>query len=156
MEEIHRLNILEQVEEGALSLISGTEVLKISYRHGKRLLARYRRDGPEGLAHKRRGRRAHNAFDPAIREHVIKLHQERYPKFNDTHFVEMLEEREGLRISRETVRCWLREAEISVFPEVEISLLREVLGRFFFRMNTDVRIPVLYYFPASFLQPPLM
>jgi len=96
MEEIHRLNILEQVEEGALSLISGTEVLKISYRHGKRLLARYRRDGPEGLAHKRRGRRAHNAFDPAIREHVIKLHQERYPKFNDTHFVEMLEEREGL------------------------------------------------------------
>lgn len=112
MEEIHRLKILEQVEEGALSLISGTEVLKISYRHGKRLLARYRRDGPEGLAHKRRGRRAHNAFDPAIREHVIKLHQERYPKFNDTHFVEMLEEREGLRISRETVRCWLREAGI--------------------------------------------
>jgi len=35
MEEIHRLKILEQVEEGALSLISGTEVLKISYRHGK-------------------------------------------------------------------------------------------------------------------------
>ena len=112
MREIHRLKILEQVDEGALSLISGTEVLKISYRHGKRLLARYRREGPSGLAHKRRGRVAHNAFDPAIRERVIKLHQERYSQFNDTHFGEMLAEREGLRISRETLRRWLREAGI--------------------------------------------
>jgi len=60
MHEIHRLKILEQVDKGGLSLVSGTGVLKISYRHGKRLLARYRRDGPEGLAHKGRGRVAHN------------------------------------------------------------------------------------------------
>jgi len=112
MREIHRLKILEQVDRGALSLIYGTEVLKISYRHGKRLLARYRRDGPEGLAHKGRGRVAHNAFDPAVREIVIKLHQERYSQFNDSHFVEMLEEREDLQISRETVSGWLREAGI--------------------------------------------
>lgn len=112
MHEIHRLKILEQVDKGALSLVSGTEVLKISYRHGKRLLARYRRDGPEGLAHKGRGRVAHNAFDPAIRDLVIRLHQGRYSQFNDTHFTEMLKEREDLQISRETVRLWLREAGI--------------------------------------------
>jgi len=96
MKEIHRLKLLEQVDKGFLSLISGTEVLKISYRHGKRLLTRYRREGPSGLAHKGRGRAAHNAFDPAIRERVIKLHQERYSQFNDTHFVEMSAERKGL------------------------------------------------------------
>jgi len=112
MQEIHRLKILEQVDKGFLSLVSGTEVLKISYRHGKRLLSRYRRDGPEGLAHKGRGRVAHNAFDPAVRELVIKLHQGRYSQFNDTHFTEMLKEREDLQISRETVRLWLREAGI--------------------------------------------
>jgi transposase len=112
MHEIHRLKILEQVDQGGLSLVSGTGVLKISYRHGKRLMARYRRDGPEGLAHKGRGRVAHNAFDPEVRDLVIKLHQERYSQFNDTHFTEMLKEREDLQISRETVRGWLREAGI--------------------------------------------
>ncbi|HZX09547.1 MAG TPA: ISNCY family transposase [Acidobacteriota bacterium] len=68
--------------------------------------------GPEGLAHKGRGRKAHNAFDPSVREFVIKLRQEHYSKFNDSHFAEMLKEREGMQISRETVRRWLREAGI--------------------------------------------
>jgi transposase len=112
MDEISRLKILEQVDQGRLSLKSGTDALKISYRHGKRLLVRYRREGPGGLVHRRRGGPAHNAFNPEVRERVIKLHQEHYSQFNDTHFVEMLREREGLGISRETVRRWLREAGI--------------------------------------------
>ncbi len=112
MREIHRCKILEQVDAGSLSLIAGANVLKLSYRHAKRLLARYRFEGPGGLAHRGRGHPAHNAFDPTIRARVMMLHQERYSQFNDTHFVEMLEVQEGLRISRETVRCWLREAGI--------------------------------------------
>ncbi len=87
MEKIQRLKILEQVNKGALSLISAIKVLKINYRHGKRLLARYRREGPERLAHKRRGEVVHDAFDPAIRERAIKLHQKHYSKFNDTHYL---------------------------------------------------------------------
>lgn len=112
MEKIQRLKILEQVNKGALSLISAIKVLKINYRHGKRLLARYRREGPERLAHKRRGEVVHDAFDPAIRERAIKLHQKHYSKFNDTHFVDMLTEREGFQVSRDTLRGWLRESGV--------------------------------------------
>ena len=112
LREINRCKVLEQVDAGGLSLVCGADVLKISYRHAKRLLARYRFEGPGGLAHRGRGHPAHNAFDPAIRDRVIVLHQERYSLFNDTHFVEMLGEQEGIRISRETVRRWLREAGI--------------------------------------------
>jgi transposase len=110
--ELQRIQVLEQVVRGALSLKAATAIIKVCYRQAKRLLARYRREGPKGLAHQCRGRAAPNALGPEIRERVLTLHREVYAQFNDTHFVEMLEEREGLRIGRETVRRWLREAGI--------------------------------------------
>jgi transposase len=110
--EIQRIQVLEQVNRRALSLAAGTRLLRISYRQAKRLLARYRREGPQGLAHRRRGQPARNAFGPEMRDRVLKLSQEHYSQLNDTHFVEMLAEREGLRIGRETVRRWLRQAGI--------------------------------------------
>jgi len=110
--EMQRVQVLEQVIRGTLSLRAATSIIKVCYRQAKRLLARYRNEGPKGLAHRRRGRRAANALDPRLRERVLILHREVYAQFNDTHFVEMLKEREGLRVGRETVRRWLREAGI--------------------------------------------
>jgi len=110
--EVQRMQVLEQVLRGSLSLKGGTELIGVCYRHAKRLLIRYRRQGPEGLVHRRRGRPARNAIRAETRDLVLRLHRERYGLFNDTHFVEMLEEREGLEIGRETVRKWLREAGI--------------------------------------------
>jgi transposase len=110
--EAQRIQVLEQVVRESLSLKAGATLMKVCYRQAKRLVARYRREGPKGLAHRRRGRAAPNALGPEIRERVLALHREIYAQFNDTHFVEMLEEREGLRIGRETVRRWLREAGI--------------------------------------------
>jgi len=110
--EAQRMQVLEQVVRKSLSLKAGAMLMKVCYRQAKRLVARYRREGPKGLAHRRRGQAAPNALGPEIRERVLALHREVYSQFNDTHFVEMLEEREGLRIGRETVRRWLREAGI--------------------------------------------
>jgi transposase len=110
--EVQRIQVLEQVIRGALSLKSATELMKVCYRQAKRLLARYRGDGPKGLSHRRRGRRPANAIGPETRERVLTLHRDVYTNFNDAHFVEMLAEREDLRIGRETVRRWLREAGI--------------------------------------------
>jgi len=110
--EVQRMQVLEQVMRGALSLKTATSMLKVCYRQAKRLSVRYRREGAEGLAHRRRGQPARNALGPALRERVLKLHEGSYSQFNDTHFVEMLAEREGLRIGRETVRRWLREAGV--------------------------------------------
>jgi len=110
--EMQRLQVLEQVLGEALTLKAGSGLMKLSYRQAKRLMARYRREGPKGLAHRHRGRAAPNALGPEVRNQVLGLHREVYAQFNDTHFVEMLEEREGLRIGRETARRWLREAGI--------------------------------------------
>ncbi len=108
--ETQRMQVLEQVVRKSVTLKAGAGLMKVCYRQAKRLLARYRGEGPKGLAHRRRGRAAANALGPQMRERVLALHREVYAQFNDTHFVEMLEAREGLRIGRETVRRWLREA----------------------------------------------
>jgi len=110
--EAQRIQVLEQVVRKSLTLKTGALLMKVCYRQAKRLIARYREEGPKGLVHQRRGRAAPNALGPEVRQRVLALHREVYSQFNDTHFVEMLEEREGLRIGRETVRRWLRQAGI--------------------------------------------
>ena len=110
--ELQRSQVLERVSRGALTLVSSARLLQVSYRQAKRLIARYRREGPAGMAHKRRGRPARNALGAKIRDRILSLHAERYPNFNDTHFTEMLADREGLKVGRETVRRWLRQAGI--------------------------------------------
>ena len=87
--EIQRVQVLEQVCRGTRTLVESTPLLLVCYRQAKRLLARYRQEGPAGLAHQRRGQPAHNVYGPEMRDRVMGLHQKRYAKFNDTHFVEM-------------------------------------------------------------------
>ena len=82
--EIQRIQVLEQVCRGIRTLVGSIPLLLVSYRQAKRLLARYREEGAAGLAHQRRGERAHNAYGPEMRDRVLGLHQDRYSKFNDT------------------------------------------------------------------------
>jgi transposase len=111
--EVRRLQVLDQVILGTVTLKAAAGLMGVCYRQAKRLLARLRQAGPKGLAHRQRGRSASNALGPEVRDRVLALHAERYGQFNDTHFVQMLEEREGLRIGRETVRGWLRAAGVA-------------------------------------------
>jgi transposase len=110
--EMQRCSVLQKVADRALTLKAGAILMKLGYRQAKRAWARFRREGPKGLAHQGRGRQASNAYGHKIRDQVLALSKDRYAQFNDTHFVEMLKEREGLRIGRETVRGWRREAGI--------------------------------------------
>ena len=110
--EGQRIQVLEQVIRKGLSLKEVAGIMKVCYRQAERLSVRYRREGPKELAHKRRGQPARNALGSEVRERVLVLHREVYSQFNDTHFTEMPEEREGVRVGRETVRRRLREAGI--------------------------------------------
>ncbi len=108
--ELHRARVLEQVLQGAVSLKDAMELLQVCYRQVKRLKKRYRRHGTEGLAHGNRGQPVPHALAQDLVTQVLALYEEKYQTFNDTHFTEMLGEREGLSFSRETVRRILRGA----------------------------------------------
>ena len=93
--------MLNSVLEYQLSIARAAEILGLSQRHTKRILAAYRRDGPAALAHGNRGRRPHNAVPAAA---VVKLATNNYAGANHTHPTELLREREGIDLSRPTVR----------------------------------------------------
>jgi transposase len=99
-----RLEILNRVLEGWLSVPEAGQLMGVSERQAWRLLANYRKAGAAGLAHGNRGQRPVNAVPPAVRNQVITLARTRYAKVNHSHFTELLAEREGLFLTRTTVR----------------------------------------------------
>ncbi|MCK4512319.1 ISNCY family transposase [bacterium] len=109
-EEAHRARVFGEVTKGTMTLKEAAAVLRISYRHTRRVHVRYLEEGVAGLAHRRRGEPARNAIDPDLRSCILQLHEQDYGNFNDTHFTEMLEEHNGISVSRETVRSILRSA----------------------------------------------
>ena len=107
-----RLHVLNSVLEYQLPIAQAAELLGVSERHARRMLAAYREQGAAALAHGNRGRRPHNATSPAEAAAVVELAIQRYEGANHTHFTELLSEREGIDLSRPTVRRILTKAGI--------------------------------------------
>jgi transposase len=108
--ELARYRVLGGVLEGQLALQDATVARGISPRHARRLLKRLRELGPQGLVHGNRGRPPANRTPDELREQILAFVDERYGGFNDTHLTEILAEREGISIGRETLRGILRQA----------------------------------------------
>ena len=107
-----RLHVLNSVLEYQVPIAQAAEVLGVSPRHARRMLAVYRSEGAAALAHGNRGRRPHNAIPPAQAAAVVELATQRYQGANHTHLTELLSEREGIDLSRPTVRRILTKAGI--------------------------------------------
>jgi transposase len=85
-------------------------LLGVSQRQFWRLLAAYREHGEDALSHGNRGRRPGNAIAAEVAARIVVLARERYPDANHTHLAELLAEREGITISRQTLRRILTAA----------------------------------------------
>ncbi|MFO7772934.1 MAG: ISNCY family transposase [Dehalococcoidia bacterium] len=108
--EQRRLMLLNGIEIGRITAREAAEVLGLSLRHVRRILAAYRREGAAALAHGNRGSRPHNALDDALKRRVLELAQSTYAGCNTQHFTELLAEREGIAVSRSAVRMVLLRA----------------------------------------------
>jgi transposase len=110
--EQSRLMILNKLEKGELKNREAAQLLCLSERHAKRLRSGYRMKAAEALAHGNRGRKPVHALCDEIRRRIVDLAQQKYTGFNQQHFTEMLIEREGITVSRSTVRRILSKAGI--------------------------------------------
>ena len=81
-------------------------------RHAWRLLAAYREEGAAALAHGNRGRKPATTTDADTQQHVRELALGPYAGLNHTHLTELLAEREGVAMSRSTVRRILLAAGV--------------------------------------------
>ena len=110
--EQQRAHVLNRVQAGILTAETAAELLALSVRHFRRLLAEVRQKGLAALAHGNRGRASTRRLSDTVRARVLTLARTTYAGANDHHLTELLREREALRLSRPTVRRLLREAGI--------------------------------------------
>lgn len=108
MKEQKRLTVIAQIDAERMRGRDGAEMLGLSLRQLRRLIAAYRKEGAAGLAHGNRGRAPHNKIAEEVREQVLKLAKETYRDYNDTHFTEKLEEKHQIKLSRSSVRRFRR------------------------------------------------
>jgi transposase len=101
--QLQRWHLMGLVEGGKITLKEANEKIGVSYRQSKRIRRAVREKGMKGLIHGNMGRPSNHRIDERLRDKVFKLSKEVYWDFNDTHFVEQLKEREGVRVRRETV-----------------------------------------------------
>jgi hypothetical protein len=66
-----------------------------------------REEGEKGIIHRLRGRASARRIKADVRDKILKLYQERYEGFGPTLAQEKLRERDGVMVSRETLRQWL-------------------------------------------------
>ncbi len=94
------------------------EVLHLTVRQVFRLKARIQAHGRDGLIHGNLGRKPAVALPDRLHQRVVGIYDESYriPGYNYSHFTEALAEDYQITISRETVRQWLREAELGHQP----------------------------------------
>ena len=68
-----RLSVLNSVLEHQVPIADAAELLGVTQRHARRMLAAYRERGAAALAHGNRGRRPHNATSPSEAAAVVQL-----------------------------------------------------------------------------------
>jgi len=110
--ELKRKSILERVRNGEMSQKDASIRLGLSYRQTRRIYQRFILSGDEGLVHRSRGKRSSNAYSAGLHEKVINLYMAKYDGFGPTLASEKLEEDDGIKLSCETLRLWLKSASL--------------------------------------------
>jgi transposase len=110
MRELERVKIIEAVVEGRLRCAQAAERLELSARQISRLCRRYECSGPAGLVSGRRGKPSNRELPIDLRARAMALVRERYADFGPTLACEKLAECHGIRLAKETVRRWMRDA----------------------------------------------
>jgi transposase len=107
--ERERLKVLHEVERGHLKQVEASRRLGLSTRQVRRILQRVKEEGDQGIVHRGRGRPSNRKIPVGRRERMMAEVRRRYADFGPTLAAEKLAG-QGHRVSRETLRQWMREA----------------------------------------------
>jgi transposase len=105
--ERDRLKVMAAVAQRRLRQRAAGRLVGLSERQARRILVRYRAEGDAGLVHRGRGRPSNRRLPEALRRRVMGRVVRQYRDFGPTFAAEKLQEREGLVVSRETLRRWM-------------------------------------------------
>jgi len=107
--ELNRLELVQLVCQRRLSVTAAANQAGLSRQRMSLLVNTYRREGHVALVSRRRGKPANNRYSDTFQARVCGIVREYYSDFGPTLAAEYLEERNGIKISRETLRKWMVE-----------------------------------------------
>lgn len=109
-DELKKVKVLGLAIAGVVGTTEAAESLGMTGRHFRRLKAKYIREGEEGIIHGNRGRKPSHALEESFVSDVISLYEKRYYGSNYSHYSELLERFEGVKISPSSIGRILKSA----------------------------------------------
>lgn len=110
--EARRVNVVEQLMQGTITVSQAAKLLCLSERQVKRIKKGVKEQGLSYLAHKNRGRKPKHAISDETRKKVVELASSDYINTSCTHMAELLELHQHLSISPRSIRRILKQAGI--------------------------------------------
>jgi hypothetical protein len=111
-EEVRRLQYVQKVMNGEVTQVVVAEALGVSDRQLRRIVKRVRIEGEGGVVHRLRGKASNRKFGEGFKERVLRIYRRKYEGFGPLLASEKLEELEEIKLSDETLRKWLIEADL--------------------------------------------
>jgi transposase len=102
--EQKRVMVLNRLLVGQFTAAEAAVLLRLSERQVRLLCAAYRKEGAAALAHGNRGRKPVQAISEEVRRQVIELATTTYAVCNYQHLRDLLAQRDGIQLSRTSVR----------------------------------------------------
>lgn len=124
--ERDRLRVMAALAGRRLRQREAARRLGLSVRQVRRIQRRYEAEGDAGLVHRGRGRPSNRRLPEALRRRVMARVAATYRDFGPTLASETLAQRDGLGVSRETLRGWMVAAGLWTVrrPAREVHLWR--------------------------------
>jgi transposase len=113
MKDEKRLEILQRVFRGELTVVEAALVLGVSDRQCYRIKGRVTEQGAKGVVHGNRGRPCKRKIKEKTVKRIVELARGKYRGFNDRHLTEKLNEEEQIEFCREKIRQILRSEGIA-------------------------------------------
>jgi hypothetical protein len=110
--EIKRLHLIHQALEKKISQQQAAELAELSTRQMRRLMKRIEQEGDRGILHRKRGQPSNRRLAERVKQKVLELYRQHYGDFGPTLASEKLRERHRLPVQAETLRLWLRQAQL--------------------------------------------
>ena len=104
MKELNRFKVISEANDGHLKVKAAAVILKLSERQIFRLKAKVKKEGPQGVIHKTKGKTRPRWLTERIKDRINHLYKTKYKGFNLSHMTEFLNDHEKIKVSRESTR----------------------------------------------------
>jgi len=104
-EELRKLHMVRKAIEKSITQQEAADVLGLTNRQVRRIVARIQLEGDKGIIHRLRGSSSNRCL--VCKNKVLRLFKTKYPDFGPTLASEKLFERDKIKVNDETLRIWL-------------------------------------------------